>query len=66
MALTYRPYLENGEDIGTFATTEPGWRVGDEFRQGMARFRITNIVVDEDVPSDECAGLFVVTPIALQ
>jgi hypothetical protein len=51
MAFTFRLYLENGEDIGTFATAPPDWRVGDEFRNGIARYRITHIVVDEDLPA---------------
>jgi hypothetical protein len=32
MAFTYRLYLSNGEDVGTFATAAPDWRIGDEFR----------------------------------
>lgn len=63
MAFTFRLYLENGEDVGTFATAAPDWRVGDEFRSGIARYRIENIVVDEDVPGDEFQGVFVVSPI---
>ena len=27
----FRLYLENGEDIGTFATAVPDWSVGMEF-----------------------------------
>jgi hypothetical protein len=44
MPFTFRLYLENGEDVGTFATAAPDCRVGDEFRTGIARYRITNIV----------------------
>jgi hypothetical protein len=60
MAFTFGLYLESGEDVGTPATAAPDWRIGDEFRDGYARYRITNIVVDEDLHGDEFHGLFVV------
>jgi hypothetical protein len=31
MSFKYRLYLPDGEDIGSFATAVPDWRVGDEF-----------------------------------
>ena len=66
MAFTYRLYLENGEDVGTFATAAPDWNVGDEFRTGDGnRFRIENIVPERDLPVDDFHGLFVVTPLEL-
>lgn len=67
MAFTFRLYLENGEDVGAFSTAVPNWRVGDEFFSGdHTRFRILNIVDDEDLGSEaEFNGLFVVTPLKL-
>lgn len=61
---TYRLYLENGEDIGSFATAVPDWSIGDEFFSGdHTRFRILNIVTD--LGSTEFSGAFVVTPTEL-
>lgn len=63
---TYRLYLENGEDIGSFATAVPDWSVGDEFFSGdHTRFRILNILPGEDLGSVEFSGAFVVTQAAL-
>jgi hypothetical protein len=64
MAFRYRLYLESGDDVGTFTTAVPDWRVGDELLTGdRNRFRILNIVTDENVPGDDFHGLFVVTPL---
>ena len=65
MAFTYRLYLPNGEDIGTFATAAPDWGIGDEFRTGGDRFRIENILPGEELGSDEFHGLFVVAPLTV-
>ena len=56
MAFKFRLYLASGEDVGTFATAAPDWKVGDDFRDGYARYRITDIVVDEDLHGDEFHG----------
>lgn len=46
---TYRLYLENGEDIGNFATAVPTWSTGDEFfNRDHNLFRIVNIVPELD------------------
>ena len=43
----FRLYLENGEDIGNFATAVPDWSVGDEFfNRDHNEFRIRDIVTD--------------------
>ena len=58
----YRLYLENGEDIGSFATAVPDWSVGDEFfNRDHVQFRIIDIVAGLEV-GDEFSGFFVVTP----
>ena len=63
---TFRLYLEDGEDVGSFATSEPSWQVGDEFRSGDGhRFRILNIVPQEDLGTGGFYGLWVVTPLEL-
>ena len=50
MAFRYRLYLENGEDIGEFATAAPDWHVGDEFRAaGNRRLRMTAVVPTERI-----------------
>ena len=57
---TYRLYLENGEDIGNFATAVPTWSIGDEFfDRDHNLFRIVNIVPELD--DGEFQGMFVVT-----
>ena len=62
----FRLYLENGEDIGTFATAVPDWSVGDEFFDSAHNeFRILNIVTDEALGDGDFSGAFVVTPTAL-
>jgi hypothetical protein len=44
-----RLYLENGEDIGNFATAVPNWSIGIEFfNRDHALFRIVNIVPELD------------------
>jgi hypothetical protein len=61
MAFTYRLFLESGDDVGTFATAAPDWCVGDEFRTGDGnRFRIDNIVSDEEIVGSDYAGWFTV------
>ena len=61
---TFRLYLEDGNDIGTFATAVPDWSVGMEFfDSGHTEFRILNIVTD--LGDSEFSGAFVVTPTAL-
>lgn len=62
---TFRLYLENGEDVGTFTTAVPNWDLGMSFRTGLGvKYRILNIVPELGNDS-EYAGVFVVTPIAL-
>jgi hypothetical protein len=66
MAFRFRLYLESGDDVGEFATAVPDWHVGQEFLDKThTRYRIENIMWDEDLPGDDYHGLFVVTPIEL-
>jgi hypothetical protein len=66
MAFTYRLFLPTGDDVGQFATAAPDWRIGDEFRTGDGnRFRIDNIVSDEEIVGDDYAGWFTVVPVEL-
>jgi hypothetical protein len=61
---TVRLYLDGGEDIGTFSTAVPDWKIGDVFyNRDRVEFRILYIVTD--LGGDEFAGAFVVSPIAL-
>ena len=66
VAFRYRLYLENGEDIGEFATAVSAWAIGDEFISGdRNKFRIVNIVACESLGATALHGLFVVTPVDL-
>lgn len=57
---TYRLYLENGEDMGTFATADPDWSVGDEFfNADHARLRDIDIAAGDGFGDFD--GCFVVT-----
>jgi len=47
-AFSYRLYLMNGEDIGTFTTVAPDWKIGDEFRYAGDRFAIVDIFPLDD------------------
>ena len=43
----FRLYLDSGEDIGTFSTAVPDWKIGDEFyNRDHNQFRILDIVTD--------------------
>jgi hypothetical protein len=64
---TYRLYLANGEDVGTFTTAVPDWRVGDEFiSRDHVHCRILDML-DGDTLGDESefAGVWTVTPLQL-
>ena len=62
----FRLYLQNGEDVGTFTTAVPDWKLGDVFLTGDGhRFRITNIVWNDGWETDDFHGAFVVTPVEL-
>jgi len=61
---TYRLYLEDGNDIGTFTTAVPDWGVGMELISGdHTTFRILSIL--PELGEGEFSGAFVVTPVAL-
>lgn len=48
MAYQYELKLPDGDDAGTFTTSECDWHVGDEFRAaGNVRYRIRAIVPRE-------------------
>jgi hypothetical protein len=48
MADRYELRSPDGDDLGTFTTSESRWHVGDEFRaSGNARYRVTAIVPRE-------------------
>ena len=60
----FRLYLENGEDIGSFATAVPDWSVGDEFfNSDHNEFRILDIATD--LGDGGFTGAFMVTPVEL-
>jgi hypothetical protein len=63
---TFRLYLEDGNDIGTFETAVPDWSVGMEFfNRDHNEFRILDIVHSEALGGDEFSGAFIVTPVEL-
>jgi hypothetical protein len=47
-AFSYRLYLMNGEDIGTFTTVALDWKIGDEFRYAGDRFAIVDVFPLDD------------------
>jgi hypothetical protein len=62
----FRLYLENGEDIGSFATAVPDWSLGDEFFNSQHDvFRILSIATHEAFNSGGFSGAFVVVPVEL-
>ncbi len=66
MAFRYRLYLEDGEEIGTFETLAPTWRIGDElYNDDHNRFRVTATIPADDFGSEDFNGLLVVAPLAL-
>jgi hypothetical protein len=67
MAFTFRLYVPDGEDIGTFKTAVSGpWNIGHQFMTGdHHRFEIVDKVENDAFVSDEFAGAFVVTPLEL-
>ena len=66
MAFRYRLYLEDGEDIGTFETMAPAWRIGDElYDDDHNRFRVTATIPADDFGSQDFHGLLAVTPLEL-
>ena len=64
---TFKLHLPNGEDIGTFQTATPNWKIGDEFLgAGNVRFRIVDYVDPCLLPDDgEIMGVWTVTPVEL-
>ena len=61
---TYRLYLADGNDIGTFTTAVPDWDIGMTFISGdHTTFRILNIV--PELGEGEFNGAFVVAPVEL-
>lgn len=61
---TYRLYLEDGNDIGTFATAVPDWSVGMTLINGdHVICRIVNII--PELGDGRFAGAFVVRPVEL-
>lgn len=62
---TFRLYVENGEDVGSFTTAVPNWDLGMTFQTGQGvKYRIANIVPELGEKS-EFDGVFVVTPLEL-
>ena len=60
----FRLYLDSGEDIGTFSTAVPDWKIGDEFyNRDHNQFRILDIVTD--LGDEEFSAAFIVTPLEL-
>lgn len=60
---SFRLYLEDGNDIGSFATSVPDWEIGDVFyNRDHVECRILDIVHSEALGGDEFAGAFIVTP----
>lgn len=61
---TYRLYLENGEDIGTFTTAVLDWDVGMEF---VSSDHVTSKSLDivRELGGGEFGGAFIVTPVEL-
>ena len=63
---TFRLYLEDENDLGTFKTSVSDWSVGMKFfNRDHHEFRILNILSDEALGSDEFTGAFVVVPLEL-
>jgi hypothetical protein len=62
--LNFRLYLENGDDIGDFATAVPDWSVGDEFFNSQHNvFRILSIATHEAFSSGGFSGALIVAPV---
>ena len=50
----FRLYVESGDDLGTFTPAVPDWHIGQElFDRTRTRYRIENIVWNEDLPGDD-------------
>ena len=64
-SFTFRLYLRNGEQIGTFTTIRPDWLIGDEFRgNGDVRYRIVGMVPREHLGDNaDVTGLWTVKPV---
>lgn len=62
---TFRLYLANGEEMGTFQTSTPSWEIGDQFRgAGNVPYRIIGMLSSEELES-ELMGGWIVAPVEL-